>query len=211
MFMVVGYFAIVFRFRFDEEKAIATLLYISRTLIERRLKPDLHKIFKIMYFADIKHMVKYGRSVTSDYYVAMADGPVPSQIYDMAKAVRGDSMACSSDKYTPFFEIRGRYIVSPKRPPNLENLSGSDIECLYQSFLENQGLTYNQLKKKSHDTAYDRADKNKNSEISPEDMALVGGGNGVAITYMQEVAEAQGFVKIWSTRSTRSNSGQRRG
>lgn len=183
----------MFKFCFDEEKAIASLLYISHTLIQRKIRTDLHKIFKIMYFADMKHMVKYGRSITSDYYIAMADGPVPSQIYDMAKAIRGDSKVCTSDKYASFFDVKGGYLVSPKRPPDLDNLSTSDIECLDQSLLENQRLTYSQLKKKSHDPAYDKADRN--SEISPEDMASVGGGDQKAIEYMKEAATIQACIK----------------
>jgi uncharacterized phage-associated protein len=188
---VVCQFNNVFRFKFEEDKALSALLYISRALLAGRFKSDLHKIFKIMYFADMKHMVRYGRSITKDFYIAMADGPVPSQIYDIAKAVRGDSKLCVPGKYAEFFEVRGKYIVVPKIEPNMEELSRSDIECINESLRENQGLSYTQLKRKSHDKAYDNADGNRNSEISPKDIAKVGGADERVLVYIQETSRIQ--------------------
>lgn len=71
-------------FKFNRDKAIATVLFIAEKLIKRYGKngADLHKIFKILYFADQKHLAKYGRPIVGDFYVAMREGGVPSKIYD---------------------------------------------------------------------------------------------------------------------------------
>jgi uncharacterized phage-associated protein len=45
-----------------------------------------------MYFADRKHLEKYGRFICGDSYVAMKHGPVPSEIYDILKAVISDTV-----------------------------------------------------------------------------------------------------------------------
>lgn len=180
----------MFQFKFNEQKALSVFLYISFTLIKRGIKPDIHKIFKIMYFADIKHMVGFGRPVVTDYYIAMPDGPVPSQVYDIVKSVRGDSAICAKGKYNQYFGIQGRYIVAPKANADMDELSQSDIECLNKALEENQHLTYNQLKKKSHDEAYKKA-TNKDSKISLGDMAQVHGASAAAIAYIRELAEIQ--------------------
>ncbi|MDQ1331945.1 MAG: hypothetical protein QG578_2215 [Thermodesulfobacteriota bacterium] len=53
-------------FRFDEKKALSAILYISKKLIDRNrvckeAKPDMHRISKILYFADRKHLARSGR------------------------------------------------------------------------------------------------------------------------------------------------------
>jgi uncharacterized phage-associated protein len=43
------------------------------------------KIFKLMYYADKEHLLRYGRPITGDRYVRMKWGPTPSTSYDMTK------------------------------------------------------------------------------------------------------------------------------
>jgi len=65
------------KFKFDQEKAVSAILYISKRLIEAEgnIEPDFHKIFKILYFADQKHLANYGRPIIGDHYIAMEHGP----------------------------------------------------------------------------------------------------------------------------------------
>jgi uncharacterized phage-associated protein len=177
------------RFRFQEEKAIAALLYIARQLISLKnpkAKPDLHKIFKILYFADQKHLARYGRPILGDFYIAMDHGPVPSQVYDMVKIVRGDTFFEPGRDYDAFFEVRDHYI-HPKQKPSMDLFSESDLECIDESFRENKFLSFNQLKDKSHDEAYCKAAKD--DKISYRKMAKLAGANASMLAYIQEVAE----------------------
>lgn len=64
---------------FDANKSLQAVLYVVNRLKRR----DFHKIFKVLYFADRTHLIKYGRPITGDTYIAMEYGPVPSMIYDM--------------------------------------------------------------------------------------------------------------------------------
>ena len=43
------------------------------------------KLFKLMYFADKEHLLRYGRPITGDRYVRMQFGPTPSSSYNMIK------------------------------------------------------------------------------------------------------------------------------
>ena len=69
--------------KFNKEKATHSILYVANKL-ERR---DLHKIFKILYFAERKHMQDWGRPIIGDTYIAMDAGPVPSRVYDILKYI----------------------------------------------------------------------------------------------------------------------------
>lgn len=164
------------KFRYDNQKAIHATLFITSTLSGA----GFHKIFKILYFADQKHLSRYGRPVVGDYYVAMQHGPVPSKIYDFLKLVkRGEGQG----EFKNFFDVQG-YKVFPKIEPDLEELSETDLQCLSESISENQNLSFPQLTNKSHDSAYKNADENLD-DISFEDMASADGASKEMLTYIR--------------------------
>lgn len=180
------------RFRFESDKAVTVIVYIAGKLIERKavkhwVTPDIHRIFKILYFADQKHLTRYGRSIIGDYFVAMKDGPVPSQTYDLIKAVRGDSVFCTADNYKPFFDVVDGYLVSPKKDPDIDEFSQSDLQCLNESLQENQDLPFSLLRRKSHDAPYQRV--TQNDEISLLDMAKTGGADDNMLSYIESVSD----------------------
>jgi len=175
-------------FKFNREKALAAILFISKKLIKRlgNQGPDIHKIFKILYFADQKHLARYGRFIVGDHYIAMGDGPVPSKIYDMVKIVRGDSLVQDTMDLTQYFRV-SRHFVYPKQEPEMDEFSQSDLECIAESLRENQDLSFNELKEKSHDSAYESADRN--DIISYREMAKVAGAKYAMLTYIQCLSE----------------------
>jgi len=105
------------KFTFQREKAIEVILYLAKKASE----PTFHSINKLLYFADKTSLERYGRFICGDDYFAMEWGPVPSHTYDLMKNA-------SSDQSLPF-KVEGHTII-PRRKPNLELLSESDIECL---------------------------------------------------------------------------------
>jgi uncharacterized phage-associated protein len=183
----------VLKFNFEPEKALTALLYIAQRLIERsvinpKVTPDIHRISKILYFADQKHLARYGRPILGDFFVAMKDGPVPSETYDLIKSVRGDSIICSAGDYGQYFNVKG-FLIYPNQNPDLNELSESDLECINESTMENQDLSFGDLRKKSHDLAYDCADRN--DHISFKKMAEVGGADKAMLTYITTISENQ--------------------
>ena len=180
-------------FKFNQEKAIAAVLLVARRLVERhgRSGPDLHKIFKILYFADQKHLAKFGRPITGDFYVAMNHGGVPSRVYDMVKMVKGDSICQDISGFNKFFEVSGHFL-SPKQDPAMDEFSESDLECLEESILENQDLSFIQLKEKSHDQAYKKA--NKDDKISFREMAKVLGADETVLEFIKLNSENESVL-----------------
>lgn len=70
---------------FDKEKSLHILLYMANKLGTE----DFKKIFLILYYAEQKHLVKYGRTITKDRYFALPYGAVPTVIYNILKELRG--------------------------------------------------------------------------------------------------------------------------
>ncbi len=145
------------RIRFNAEKAVEAVLYI----VSRVKRPTFHTISKILYFADQKHIVKYGCFITGDEYVAMKHGPVPSATYDILKYVRGDKTVCSAEHAKSLLSIHKKFQISIYREANFDEFSDSDIECLDESIHENEHLNFDQLTTKSHDAIYDAADQDE--------------------------------------------------
>ncbi|MGV8026235.1 MAG: Panacea domain-containing protein [Anaerolineaceae bacterium] len=130
-------------------KALEALVYLANK--EKRN----YWILKTIYFADKEHLSRYGRQIFDDGYRAMKQGPVPSLAYDIVKCVRGDGWFSFSDPDPKTaLEVPDHKTVLPKRQPDLEFLSQSDIECLDHAYNLIKDLNFKQLKKLSHDEAY---------------------------------------------------------
>lgn len=170
-------------FKLNIEKTLNSALFILQNLGGTS---DFHKVFKILYFADQKHLAKYGTPISGDLYVAMAHGPVPSKLYDIFKDVR--DLAEFEKRYLDFFEVKNSYFVTAKQPSNLKVLSESNIECLEESIRENQSLDFNQLTQKSHKTAWEAA---SHDEMSVIDIAYEGGASEEMIKYIELNLENQ--------------------
>lgn len=134
----------MFDFKIDKNKALNSLLYV----ISRLEKADKHRVFKILYFADQKHLLHYGRPIIGDTYLKMNFGPVPSFVKNIVEN--------QVDEFQGAFTLKGYYIDS-KIQANMDYLSESEMECLDASLEENSHLSFTELTDKSHDFAYNNA------------------------------------------------------
>lgn len=144
------------RFRFDPEKALNLVLYVAREVP----LATFHTISKVIYFADKLHLQRYGRLICGDSYVAMKHGPVPSEIYDMMKDVRGDGFSEHWQTAREAFQVKGKATVVPSKAPDLDVFSDSDLECLAESIKTYGHLDFARLTELSHDAAWKATDDN---------------------------------------------------
>lgn len=164
---------------FDKRRALQSILYVANKL-ERR---DFHKIFKVLYFADMEHLNKYGRPITGDTYIAMEYGPVPSAIYDMFKAVRGDGYQWEDiNTLKKDIRVRDRYYVEPLHDADTRMLSASDIEILDWALSKYGKLSWDEIIQKSHAYAWKNTDLN--DKISIESMLKEKGADDGYIDYI---------------------------
>ena len=167
--------------------SVHSVLYILDKL---EGKGDFHKIFKILYFADQKHLTRYGSFFTDDQYVAMKNGPVPSMTYDILKALRGQGLHSNDqDKFRKFFNLIDTYNVEAKIKPDLDELSESAIQCLNESISENKKYNFDELTERSHDLAWDKT--SRDYEMDMEYIAEAGGANPTMIEYIKTNIENQ--------------------
>jgi uncharacterized phage-associated protein len=154
------------RFNFNEIKTLEAVVFIAEQW--KGITPFY--LAKILFFADRNHLRAYGRPVTGDVYIAMADGPVPSRVYDMVK----DNLDYFGDPEAITKAItvnrNARYAhISALRPPNLDTLSETDITELERAIEFCRGKSFPELSNLTHqERAWAQA--SSNGEMDPELM-----------------------------------------
>lgn len=179
-------------------KLKAVTLFI---LNECRGLDPLH-LFKILYFADTAHLAKYGRRIINDTFCALPNGPVPTNLYDALKAVKGNRNsykkidlqiivnALSIDSDTLL-----NYVIYSTEMTDMDELSNSDIECIANSIKENLPLSFNELSNKSHNLAWTTANNSKpNSPINVLLMAKEAGATDDMMEYIKEDLQLNAII-----------------
>lgn len=174
---------------FDRKKIAETVLYILRTTGG----VDYYHVFKILYFAEMKHLAKWGTRIMPDVFCALPYGPVPTRLYDAIKGLGNPQMLLAEElaAVVRFAGGDAPNVLLPKRDCDKAYLSKSEIEALDASIEENAHLSFDQLVRKSHDAAWYEADKRVNGSniISPLTMAKVMHANEAMLEYIQEQLE----------------------
>lgn len=163
--------------KFEWQRIKEIILYILN--ITKGL--DYYRVFKVLYFAEKEHLKKYGTRMIADSFCALPYGPVPENLY---QSIKGRNLPPYLSDAIKFAGEDASTVLLPLRACDLDYLSKSDIECLNNSIQENVSLTFNQLKEKSHDYAWNSTPKLK--EISRVDMAKAAGATDAVIEYILE-------------------------
>ncbi len=165
-----------------QNKLVNTVLFISKKLDG---KTTFHKLFKILYFAEMRHLTEYGHSITGDNFIAMPFGPVPSKLYDLLKSINIKVNKSEIIEYSSLIKVSGTNIESVGEP-DLDDLSESEILAISNAIEDNRHLSFKDLSNKSHDFAWSQAKTCYSSNrIALEDIAKVGGANDVMINYIK--------------------------
>lgn len=152
------------RFTFDAEKALEALVYIVS-----RAGTDLYGTLKVLYTADKQSLHKYGRFIAGDFYKALENGPVPQGAYDIFHFVRGTHTTSPVPEARSALRFKSKTDVEALRAPDTDALSKTDIECLDFAIATDGRKKFWQLKRDSHDAAYNATPRNQ--EIAVEAIA----------------------------------------
>lgn len=152
---------------------------------------DYIKLFKILYFAQQQHLVKYGRGIIEDTFHALKYGPVPAFIYKALQIKEG--RLDNNDDFQDFlqgFAVRNK-LVNAIQKPDLDELSTTDIRCLEEAIHNYGSLASAHLSEISHDaawqSAYDRSeDDPEKDRMSHIEIARAGGASEGMISYIRE-------------------------
>lgn len=125
------------RFRFSAAKAFAALHFMVRECDGI----DLHAGLKACYFADKDHLNRYGRPIFGATYKAMKFGPVPLEIYEMAKGEAIWLAELEVDRLP--WRLEGyRLWLCDNGHVDEGDLSPSDWDCLKSGLSKSRSLTF---------------------------------------------------------------------
>lgn len=178
---------------FDRKKAIESVLYI----LDRTGGVDFYHTFKILYFAEMKHLSKWGSKIIGDVFCALPYGPVPSQLYDAVKHIykgwQCDAFSQELGEAVAFAGDDAPNVMLAKRTPDMQYISTSEKEAIDASIEENATLSFEMLKMKSHDAAWNEAFMTGcgNKSISPLSMAKVIATDDAMLDYIKEQEEIE--------------------
>ena len=115
----------------------------------RTPRPSFMSVAKLMYFADKTCLERYGRTISSDRYVARQHGPVPSHTYRLLR---------DSEIYSPHgFKVVDDYFIEAIDHPDLGQLAGQEVECLDEIIARFGDAPVWYLRQLSQDRAWERA------------------------------------------------------
>ena len=175
--------------QFEKKSLIETILYILNTT----KGIDIYHVLKILYFAEQKHLVKWGHRMIADDFRAYEYGPVADRLYHAIRNSRKLDRELTEmlQQVTCFAGDDAPNVLLAKREADLDFLSLSEREALDESIRENAGLTFDELKRKSHDSAWREAYESDDDLMSPLSIAKAAGADEAMMEYIKEQLEIE--------------------
>jgi len=144
------------RFAFNLEKVVNALAYFAQAGVS-----DLTKLkaAKLLYLADRRHFLRYGRPISGDRYIAMDLGPVPENTYQLTtRLVDPDEVddadtRVAQEKLHVVKGILKRYkypVLRARGPADMSVFSDSEVEALDQTVREFGGQSASTLVDLTH-------------------------------------------------------------
>ncbi len=174
-------------------KIKAAVLYILKQMPEGA---DYMHLYKIMYFAQQAHLVKYGLPIMEDTFCAKQHGPVPTITNKVLHGIVDNTVfeeeaLVDFSKAISFSQEGGYPIFKSLEEFDEDELSISNINAL-QEAIENYGhLESFELSELSHDTAWSKANRNSaqtgsKTNISLYEIAKAGGATKDMLNIIRE-------------------------
>lgn len=168
-------------------KIKATLLYILKSFPDG---VDYIKLFKILYFAQQDHLVRYGNAIVEDSFKAIKHGPVPTYTYKALQVAEGKALDGDFSEFLTGFRVE-KSIVFSEIEPDMDELSTSNIKCIDSSIHKCKDIPSYDLSGLSHDKAwkeaFSRAQEDPEKDfMSIIDIAKAGKAKKEMIEYIRE-------------------------
>ncbi len=133
------------RFKFAPHKAVGAIHW----MVQQVPGIDLHTLLKGCYFADKDHLNKENQPIFGARYRAMRFGPVPIEIYEMAK---GEALWLAETRLEAFpWRLDGyRLNLTANANPDMRHLSASDFDSLRAGFSRSNALNFSERTAATH-------------------------------------------------------------
>lgn len=180
----------------DQKRFVELMLYI----LNKTGKLDSYHVFKILYFAERLHVSTWGSGFVPDNFLAKTNGPVPE---NLAVAVEGLSQSENElskliDAFTTHMLEKAEEMPNgidiffeAKREADMNYISKADKDVLDSAIADYAHLPFKELRKLSHDEAWEEADKRINGTdvLSPITMAKAMKVDEAMLDYVREQCE----------------------
>lgn len=174
---------------FDYEKAMNALLYVVSELEKaQRDNAGRHQSFKALYFAEQEYLNKFGNTILGDTFIKMEAGPVPSHVYNLVRMADGTYegawLGSKGIEYAKeHIRANGKYLHAVAAP-DIDYLAQTEKECLDNAIAFCRNRSFIDLKRISHDSAWDAAPMNR--EMDTLQIAAAAGADEVALSHIKE-------------------------
>lgn len=140
---------------FEKKHLTEIVLYI----LNKTNGLDYYHVFKVLYFANLSMLAKWGMPMIQDTFCALPDGPVPSSLYDCIKRDwrRDGELSAMLDESIQYGTEDANYILTARREANMDYISQAEKKELDKSIEDNANMPYGQLRIKSHGKEWQRA------------------------------------------------------
>lgn len=140
------------RFKFSADKARSAI----HKMIADKPDIDLHALLKACYFADKKHLNEHHRPIFGATYRAMKFGPVPVEIYEMAK---GDPiwLAELGANRFPWLLDGYKLRLEQNSEPDLDVFSETDLAALNFGFNVSINMSFGARTEATHGSDWQAA------------------------------------------------------
>lgn len=178
----------------------AVLLYILKHCPDF-MRHSVYYIVKSAYIAQQMHLVRYMCPIYYDTIKAFDLGPVPSDIYDMLKIVRGDSGTANFHRNDNLAGMAQESVsfhneaFIPNEEPDMDYLSPSAVECLDDAIEQVSGMTFNEIIEATHDREWERAHNTQSRIMNLANIARDGGANDASVGYLKGVLECDALSR----------------
>lgn len=169
------------RFKFSAGKALAAIHWMAAA----RPGVDLHAMLKACYFADKEHLNANGRPIFGATYKAMKYGPVPVEIYELAKGEPLWLAELGIDR-TPWRTDGFRLSAESNSAPDMDVFSDTDVAALEHGFRKSLEMTFDARTAATHGRDWQAANL---GTMAYEDMIEDGApGKAQLVAYLREAA-----------------------
>jgi uncharacterized phage-associated protein len=168
-------------------KIKAVILYVMQSFPQG---VDYIKLFKILYFAQQDHLVKYGKVLFDDSFRAMRYGPVPAYTYKALQTAEEKYLDGSFDDFLTDIKVCDKKIYTTAAP-DMDYISEVDKRCLNAYISKYRDANPYDLSDLSHDSAWKEAmtriqDDPQKDFITIIDMARAGKATKKMVDYIRE-------------------------
>ncbi len=168
-------------------KIKAVILYIIKNFPEGI---DYIKLFKILYFAQQDHLVKYGKVLVDESFKAVKHGPVPTYTYKALQIAEGKPLEGDFSEFLFGIKVKNKKVYTSMLP-DMDYISEANRKCLDEAIAKYKDADPYDLSDISHDSAWEEAnariqDDPQKNFITIIDIARAGKASEPMVDYIRE-------------------------